>query len=202
MQVQVVALVSPGGIAGIKAGVTNQRAQTGFGITHALMGCLYRQGMHAPGATIKALPKLAIECELGITLGDGGKPLVAGPAIELVRADFSRPGDITASNLVATNLAANQFIRGLQHPWREHYETISIKLSRDGEIVAEASLQDSFEGPQSALDWMLPQAESIGLSIEPDTFMMTGTCGKVVPALPGYYVVDYGELGSIDFTIR
>ncbi|XOV87768.1 MAG: hypothetical protein ACFHX7_22905 [Pseudomonadota bacterium] len=204
IQAEVVKLVSTNVPGGIKAGVTNRRAQAGLGLDHALLGQLYTQGEHAPGAVIRALPKLAIECEIGITLGADGTPVAAGPAIELVRPDFSRPEDITASNLVASNLAANQFIKGRQQPWWENpadYDAVAIHLTRDGELVASATLRDSLDGPVSALDWMIPQANMLGHNLS-NAYLMTGTCGKVVPATPGHYIADYGLLGSLEFTIQ
>ena len=48
---------------------------------------------------------------------------------------------------------------------------------------------------------MLAEAKRRGLPLADDMLLMTGTCGGVTPAEPGHYVADYGDLGSVAFTV-
>jgi len=104
--------IDPQGPAGLKAGVTQARAQRGLGIDHALLGRLYRRGELANGARIRAATGLAIECELGIRIDSGGGPSAFGPALEIVRPAFASSVSITAPGLLASNLAAEAFMSG------------------------------------------------------------------------------------------
>lgn len=104
--------VSPGGLAGLKAGVTSSQLQQFFDIDHALMGRLYRSGQLSKGVVLPHLEKRSIECEIGIVIDAQGQPKSAGPALEIVYLDFASPEDMTGPNLVAGNLAADQFLTG------------------------------------------------------------------------------------------
>ena len=201
VQIEMVRKVSPGGIAGLKAGVTTAAARKHFGLTHGLMGELYAFGSLDPDDPITVNPESVIECEIGILIDGAGNPLSAGPAIEFACANFARPQDLTAANLVAGNLGAYRFIRGSQQPWRNTFNDVRVQLSRDGELINEASMQEALGGPERALPWMLEEAALRGLPIEQGMLLMTGTCGQPAPALPGNYVADYGDFGQVSFTI-
>lgn len=201
IQDQLVARMCPGGSAGLKAGVTSAALQKFFKLDNAVLGQLYPTGRLEPGAAIPHLEKLAIECEIGIVVDGDGQPKSVAPAIEFVHLDFAAPEDMTAANLAASNLAADRFMPGAPLPWRDLYDDIIIRLSRDGALVNEASIMESLGGPGNALPWMLAEAKRRGIAVKEGMLLMTGTCGVVVPSQPGHYVADYGELGAINFTI-
>ena len=199
---ELVPKVSAAGTAGLKAGVTHPDIQAFLGLTHPLLGMLYKNRQLNAGDVIPFREKSAIECELGIVLDSSGKPISIGPAIEFVYLDFSQPQDMTASNLVVANLGADGFIQGEQIPWQESFADNQVRLFRDGELVMEASMLESFGGPRPALDWMLAEAKARHLSIADNTLLMTGTCGGATPALPGLYEANYGEFGSVKFKVE
>lgn len=62
-------------------------------------------------------------------------------------------------------------------------------------------MMESLGGPHAALDWMLSEAEQRNIPIVDGMLFMTGTCGQVIPALPGNYRADYGSLGTITFSV-
>lgn len=193
--------VSPAGLAGLKAGVTSNQLQQLFDIDHALMGRLYRSGQLSGEVVLPYLGKRSIECEIAIIIDARGLPKSAGPALEFVVLDFASREDMTGPNLVAGNLAADQFLAGEQLPWRESFEDIVVRLYRDDELVNEASMMESLGGPHAALDWMLSEADQRNIRISDGMLFMTGTCGQVIPALPGKYRADYGALGTITFSV-
>ena len=186
---------------GLKAGLTNSQGQQLFGIEHALLGHLYKAGRLAPGAQIAHKPKLAIECEIGIVVDAGGKPKSLGPAIELVYLDFAKAEDMTAVNLAAANLGAYWFIQGPQQDWGGDFSNVTVTLTRDGEQVTQAPITEALGGPEPALTWMNGEAERLGVQFQDGMFLMTGSCGGIIPSAPGSYVADYGPLGSVAFDI-
>ncbi len=202
LQDQVVQRLCAGGSAGLKAGMTSPGLQEFFKLDGALLGQLYPQGRLEAGAILPHLPKLSIECEIGIVVDANGAPKSVGPAIEFVYLDFANPQDMTAANLLATNLAADRFMPGPQFPWRALYNDITLRLTRDGEVVNEASVMESLGGPATALPWMCAEAKRRNIPLADNMLFMTGTCGGVVPAEPGHYVGEYGELGSVEFTVE
>lgn len=201
VQLEVANLVAPAGFTGIKAGVTSKQLQAIFGIDHALLGRLYRQGHLKSGATLPFIDKQLIECEIGITVDAQGQPVSAGPALEFAFAAFSSPTDATAPNLTAGNVAADKFLTGEQHPWRESYDDIIIRFYRDDELINEAPINESLGGPANAVTWIVREAKRYNIEIPDNTLLMTGACGQVIPAAPGVYRADYGDLGEVSFTI-
>ncbi len=201
LQSEVASLVSPNGFAGIKAGVTSEQLQAIFGIDHALLGRLYRHGHFESGATLPFIEKQLIECEIGIIVDAQGQPVSAGPALEFAFAAFSMPTDATAPNLTAGNVAADKFLTGEQHPWRESYDDITIRFYRNDELINEAPITESLGGPAKAVTWIIQEAGRYNIEIPDNTLLMTGACGQVIPAAPGTYRADYGDLGEINFTI-
>lgn len=201
LQNNLVGQLSDGQIHGFKAGITNTAAQQFFGLSQPVLGSLYSRGELSNGCSFTPAKGLLLECEIGIIVDQYGVPKSAGAAIEVVYMDWQRSSDLTASNIAAANLGADRFIIGPQHSWCEDYSEIKVSLSRDGEQLSQASLMDSLGGPERGLDWMLAEIERRQFHLQDAMLLMTGTCGAAVPALPGHYVADYGDLGKVEFTV-
>lgn len=201
LQKHVVAAVSQGAVAGLKAGMTAAAGQQAFGLTHPLIGSLYESGRLAPGATFASAPGVSLECEIGLVVDENGAPKSAGPVIEVPRMAFSNAEDRTGANLTACNIAAYRYIVGEQQPLRDSYGDIRITLTRDSDEVCSAPASDAFGGPQAALAWMLDEARKRGLEVADGMLLITGAVGGIHPAEPGHYVADYGDFGRIEFTV-
>ena len=201
LQKHVVAAVSQGAVAGLKAGITAAAGQQAFGLTHPLIGSLYESGRLAPGATFASAPGVSLECEIGLVVDENGAPKSAGPVIEVPRMAFSNAEDRTGVNLTACNIAADRYIVGEQQPLRDSYGDIRIALTRDGDEFCSAQASDALGGPQAALAWMLDEARRRGLEVADGMLLITGACGGIHPAEPGHYVADYGDFGRIEFTV-
>ena len=202
IQKRIVAKAANGKVAGLKAGMTAAAGQKAFGLTHPLIGSLYSWGELTFGAIIEHQQGVRIECEIGVRIDAKGKPLSAGPVIEIPRIAWATPDDAKGANLAACNIAADRFIVGEQHPIRVDYLSLGVKLTRDDEVVCEAPLSDALGGPMSALEWMLNEANVRGLSLAEGMLLITGACGGIHPAERGFYVANYGELGSIEFSVK
>ena len=201
LQKAVVAAVSGGSVAGLKAGLTAPAGQAQFGVTHPLIGSLYQSGRMAPGVSFPGAPGVMLECEIGILIDERGSPKSAGPVIEVPRMAFAGPEDASGVNLLACNIAADRYIVGAQLPMLDSYADIEAHLIRDGETVCAAPATDALGGPGPALEWMLGEAQRRGLPIADGMLLITGALGGIHPAKPGSYRADYGALGSVEFTV-
>ena len=203
MQQSIAELVSPTGFAGIKAGMTSLPLQKNFGIDHPLLGRLYEAGRLANGALLPFIEGQILECEIGIILNEQLQPAAAALTVEFAFLKFANAVDTTAINLVASNVATDAFLAGEQHRWenRENWSDTTVRLYRDDELINEADILDSMGGPAKALDWIRPEAARFAIPLTAGDLVMTGACGKVVPALPGVYRVICGALGELGFTI-
>lgn len=201
MQAEVVQAVSGGAIAGYKAGLTAPAGQAQFGIDHPLIGVLYSSGRMQSGATFSSGPGIMLECEIGVVIDAEGNARTAGPVIEVPRAAWASPEDATGISMAACNIAAYRFITGEQGEIRDDYDDLSVTLTRDGETVTQAPLNEALGGPLPALQWMTSSARELGLPLEDGLLMITGAVGGIQPAQPGEYVADYGVLGKVTFTV-
>jgi len=201
LQKEVVAAVTDGAVAGLKAGMTAAAGQQAFGLTHPLIGSLYEAGRLAPGTKFPSAPGVSLECEIGLVVDADGAPKTAGPVIEVPRMAFADEEDRTGANLTACNISADRYIVGEQQPLRDAYGDIQITLTRDGDEVCSAPASDAMGGPQAALAWMLNEARVRSLRIADGMLLITGACGGIHPAQPGHYVADYGDFGKIEFTV-
>lgn len=201
IQKKVVAAVSGGSVAGLKAGMTAAAGQQAFGLTHPLIGSLYESGRLAPDVSFPGAPGVSLECEVGLVVDENGTPKTAGPVIEVPRMAFADEGDRNGANLIACNIAADRYIVGEQQPLRDSYGDIRVTLTRDGEEVCAAPTSDALGGPQAALAWMLDEARERGLAIADGMLLITGACGGIHPAVPGHYIADYGDFGRIEFAV-
>ena len=201
LQHQITALVSPDGAAGIKAGVTAAVMQQHFGLDHALLGTLYAGSVLAAGAALQQVDGLMLECELALLVDADGLVQAHAPAIEVVGVRFARREDATAANLVLCNLGADRCIVGEWRDWPGDDAQTSVTLTHDGEVVNQASYTDAFGPPERAAAWIWQEQDQRGFHAQSETLLMTGSCGKVIPAAVGQYHADFGALGSLDFAV-
>ena len=201
LQKAVVDEVAGGELAGLKAGLTAPSMREQFGVSESLIACLYESGRMMPGVRFASSPGVMIECELGILVDGDGHPTACGPVVEVPRMNFADGQELTGATLIACSIAADRFIVGTQLPMRGDYGDIDVRLERDGEVLSCAPATDALGGPQKALSWMLDEARKWGLPMKDGMLCITGACGGAHRAVPGQYLVDYGELGSIEFTV-
>ena len=201
LQQQIVERLAPAGAAGLKAGITNPDIQKIFGLEGPVIGRLYPDGWLAQGATVAATQALAIECEIGVLVDGDGIPKAAGPAIEFACVNFSDPADTNGPNLIGCNVGADRFMPGVMLPWRDSYDDVRVSLTKEGEVLNEASMMESLGGPHKAIPYMLAETRKRDMPIKGDMLFMTGTCGQVVSATPGRYRADYGDFGVIEFEV-
>jgi len=202
LQHNVVSIYSPRGTVGIKAGLTATAAQDFFGLKHALLGSLYNEAVDASGSSVLHVDGRILECEVAIRIDKNGRPVSCAPAIEAVFLNFSHNDDMTASNLVASNLGAEFIVLGEFLPWADNFDAITVSASRNEETVHTADVTNALGGPSASAKWMLEEAITRGFNIGDGTLLMTGSCGSAIPADVGDYQVDFGPLGIVQLTIH
>ena len=190
-----------GAVGGVKAGVTAPGMQGLLKLDHALIGSLYADSRYESRCKIPYIEGRNLECEVAIIVDGEGRPASVAPAIEIVRVQFGRPTDLSASNLVACNLGADAYIVGEPIPWEPSFEHATVTLTRDDEVLNEAAMSDALGGPEPGARWMWQEARKRGLPCEEGTLFLGGACGAVVPAEVGRYHADFGSLGEIQFEI-
>ena len=191
---------------GIKAGLTNPDIQQLFGLDHALLGFLYDWGELRSSDPVLYRANAQLECEVAITVDQAGNPKAIAPAIEIVFVNFLRPEDMTPPNLVLSSLGADRFLVGEPVPWDDvdfdAIESAEIAMSLSGDEILKASPHDSLGGPRDAWRWCINEARRRGFQFSEDSVLLCGTCGAGLPMRRGSYAVDFGPLGSIEFSVE
>lgn len=201
LQHQVTKRRSPGGVIGIKAGVTAEPVQRFFGLDQALIASLYDGTRLSSGAEISGLEGRVIESELALKTDEEGNPVEIAPALEIAAVRFAAKDQMNAANLVLCNLGADLFIVGDFVPWQPEYNDLTMKLVRGDEILNETSMSVALGGPGPGAKWVHQEAIAKGFSLSEDLIFMMGACGTVVPAETGHYVGDYGPLGTVELVV-
>ena len=202
MQHELTKVLCQNGSGGIKAGVTATPIQQYFGLNHALIASLYPNSRYGADAKVPFIEGQGIELEVATLIDGEGRPKAIAPAIELVFVKFSNQEDMTASNLVASNLGADAYIIGDFVPWDDGFEDLKATLLCDGDKVSEANMNDAIGGAKPATEWMYREAIARGFACPEDTLFMTGACGPLVPSKPGAYELSIPELRALAFEIE
>lgn len=189
-------------IGGVKAGVTDPNIQKFLGLDSALIGSLYGPTRREIGSAIPHLESRMIEVEIALKIDAAGKPIALAPAIEFVRLKFARPTDMSAANLVISNLGTESYIVGEFVPWSDEFAHIDMVLSKGGEVVNQTDASAALDGPLGAAAWLRGEAETRGFSVDDETVYLAGSCGAAAPAEKGEFVAEYGPLGTIRFSIQ
>ncbi len=204
-------------IAGYKAGLTSKGAQEKFGVSTSVSGVLFSSGMRRGSSIIDGskLRSPVIETEIGYVVG---KPIEGRitdadrlmehisevvPVIEIPETGFEDMKKLRAEDIVAANVGSAVFIAGAQKPLAHtDLNVITVKLVSGGEAINEGKGSDTIGGQQEALLQLVNSVLENGRKIGKGSILITGALGKVVPAKPGRYEAQYGELGYVTFEIK
>ncbi len=204
-------------VSGFKGGLTSAPAQKKFGVEHPLMGPLFANGLYEPGTMVETTSFIRpfIETEVGYVVGkkidqpmesaDSLKSHIqaVAPVIELPDLRFAELKGLTAADLVVDAVASAGYLVGRSRkPEDVSLDDVTVTLQRDGETVNEGRAKDALGGQWEALAWLVNEAVDRGWTIEPGHILITGALGKMIPAKPGSYVADFGELGKISFSVK
>ena len=192
----------------LKVGCTSVAAQEALGISHPAGGRIpaegvFRSGDEVPRAFLAGTPLL--ECEVALRVGPNGQVDAAAPAIELVNGRFLDNSKVAGNSLIADNSVACAAILGDMVPLENlgDIADLSVTLYGDGVEIASGNTQALIDGPLASVTWTIEHETSRGRTVEAGTWIITGTCTGLTPTEFGVsYHADFGELGSVDFTLE
>ena len=125
------------------------------------------------------------------------------PAIEMPDVRYAGPlKDITGIDLVIDNVAASKVMLGEgTSPTGVDSDLVSVKTTRDGEVINEGISTMVMGSPWNALFWLVHELEKKGETLKPGMVVITGSINRFMDSDPGLYEATYEGLGTITFRI-
>lgn len=204
---------------GFKAGLTAEVGQRKFSIDHPVAGVLLsgrqpklQQAVHRvdTGDFNRAMLELEIGFQVKQTISTAiddieqlkGKIAAVVPVIELPDLAFDSGGVPEATDIIANNVLAKQYIVGQQRSLDDvTVDDIDVVLKKDGISILQGHATDAMGSQWLALRWLVNQTINNGWTIEPGQLLITGALGKMISANIGVYQAEFGHLGQINFVI-
>lgn len=201
--------------AGFKAGLTNRAGQEKFGVTGPVAGVLLPGGERSSPVNLKNYQRMMLELEVGFVVArtiskpvtdvSELKSLVSAvlPVIEMPDLSFEAPAKLRGEDIIAGNVVAKGWLRGESlAPGSVDINSVQTALTSDSGMVMRGRATDVMGDQWLALQWLIHRILDNGWQIEPGQLLITGATGKMVPAVPGSYIADFGPLGQIRFSLE
>jgi 2-keto-4-pentenoate hydratase len=205
-------------IGGWKAGFTNAALRAKFHYPEAISGVLFADGAFKDGAEIDAglFKKPMLEVEIGYVLRS---PITrklhsvadlktyishALPAVEIPDLNYTNVGGLNAYDIIATNVSASHYVTGAPFVLKDLADVngIRVALYRDEQVIDTGAAVDALGNQLDALLWLVNDLYSHGWQLQAGQLLITGTLGKMNPAVPGSYRADYGLGRTLSFVIK
>ena len=207
-------------IGGFKAAVVGREGQAKLGIDRPLIGVVPRSGLLRADdkvvVDLAAYPNRHIEAEIGYrfnapisepvpdieTLRRHIKHVVAVVELPGGATEEKQPG--TAVDTAAWNGNAKEMIVGSTalDPATLDVDALAITLTRDGQTINSATGADAAGGQMQTLLKSVNDIVRNGYTIRRGHVLTNGALGKILPAEPGHYLADFGQLGKIGFEVK
>lgn len=207
-------------VLGFKAGATSAAAQAALRIDGPLGAPLYANGqieVKAQGFSVPMKDGMLLETEIGyrvavdityeVLTSEQARDSVAEilPVIEMPVNHAPRLGleAMTAPQLVALNIGSDRFAFGAAKPIGAipALDRLGARLTRSGEELHRGDVGGLKGGPWETLRALMNQITGQGHAIPAGSVILSGALGKPQPASAGDYAADYGELGTLTFTV-
>ena len=203
-------------VAGFKGAMTSQALMNVFGASSPAIGVLPRSGLMADGAEI-VLDRAGImlEEEIGYRFNakidshlasvDEVKAAVLSvfPAIEVPLASFVSMKGLNSVDMISANVGGMGCIVGAERPLDGvDVNAIVMNATCDGQPFNSGAGTDALGDQWRTLLGLVNTIIDAGYTIEPGQFIISGAMGKMLPATPGEYVVDYGDFGVVKFSVK
>ena len=205
-------------IGGYKAGFTQAALRIKYHTKEPISGVLFADAAFEDGAEIDAglFKKPMLEVEIGYVLRS---PITrklhsiadlktyishALPAVEIPDLNYANVGGLNACDIIATNVAASRYVVGKPFVLRDlaQVNEIRVALYRDEQVIDSGAAIDALGNQLEALLWLVNDAYAHGWHLQADQLLITGTLGKMNPALPGSYRADYGLGRTLSFVLK
>lgn len=203
--------------AGFKAGLTSEAGQNRFGVDGPVAGMLFASGRLTGSPLIDSgtFWKPMIEVEIGFRVGKAIRRPMRDvtelrnhladvmPVIEFPDLGFTEMAFLTGADIIAANVCASHFLVGAaQRADMVDLDAVTVVLLRDGDNINHGRATDAGGGQWEAARWLVNTVVAQGHRIKKGQILITGALGRMLPARPGSYVADFGEIGLIQFKIK
>lgn len=204
-------------IAGFKAGLTSKPGQQRFGVSSPVAGVLFESGLLSDLAVVDRsnFHQLMLETEIGFIIGTSITEPVEDqatfqksikaivPIVEFPDLGFTDISKLRGVDIVAANVTARKVIIG-KPKTIDTFEIndLDVTLSLEGERINTGKATDALGDQWKAAMWLANTMIEQGWALEEGQVLITGALGKMLPAKPGGYVAEYGDLGRISFKVK
>jgi 2-keto-4-pentenoate hydratase len=176
-------------IAGYKIGCIGPGMIEQFGMSGPIHARIFRSEIRSSGDILRhdGIKNPAIEGEMALRIGDGGKIVAAFPVIELHQFVFRGPRK-TLAELVANNginvgiIVPSEFEATPLEAWA-HARTLSITVN--GKLVDAGSLWAFAGGPNASIEWLRKDLDRCGEVLNPGDLVLAGTPLSLHVVKPG-----------------
>jgi len=187
-------------LAGYKVVCTGPRVRAQFGMDGPIRGCLFSSELHPNGARLAygAFANLAIEGELAVRVGEGGRIARVFPVVELHNFIFrgAPPG---LPELVANNGIHAGVVLPDPSVGGDLEAAGSLRIEINGCLVEEGPAAGVPGGPSGSLAWLERHLKSYGRALVPGQLILTGTPLGLILVQPGDRVrVMAKHLGQVE----
>lgn len=211
-----------GSVSGYKVAYASKAAQEQFGVDEPASGPLFRLQRVPSGSKLpaSAFMEITLETEIGFTIGKRidepiGDVEKLKNHVKWVHAAFdagdyrfvSGPTTPTPQDAIATGVGAHFHVVGPGiAPGEADVDSVTLKLMRNGETVAESPATNVMGSPWNSLLWLANKLVMDGGALEPGDVVVSGTAAPAYRAkggqIKGNYRGDCGALGEVTLTIR
>ena len=211
-----------GTVSGYKVAYASRAAQEQFGVNEPASGPLFRLQRVPNGSKLPAsnFVEIAMETEIAFTIGKRiDKPIrnveqLKG-CVKWVHAAFDI-GDYrfvagetkpTPQDMIATGVGAHFHVLGPGvAPDKTDIDSITLKLLRNGETLAESPATNVMGSPWNSLLWLANKQVKTGGALEPGDVVVSGTAAPAYktkgPKIKGRYRGECGDLGRVTLIVQ
>ena len=125
------------------------------------------------------------------------------PAVELPDLLFDDMQNLSWLDLIATGVAPRQVIIGEPMPFDAvDVNAVSVVAENNGEMVAEGVGSNVLGDQWAALAFLAEKLNERGQGIQAGDVVISGAMAPMIPLAPGAYTVNYGALGTLEFSVE
>ena len=201
-------------IAGYKLGLTGPLL---FGATEPVYGRLYGSMLRGdntkvflddfvkPMLELEVAYAFAADVPQGVTTEQLPSYVAqVAPAVELPDLFFKNLAELDWKDIIALNVGARQVIIGEpMDPSTVDVNDLYLSATYEGEIVAQGSTTNNIWGDQwQALLFLVQKLDERGYQIKAGDVVISGAVNPLIPIDRGFYEVDYGHLGTLQFRVK
>ena len=211
-----------GNVSGYKVAYASKAAQQQFGVKEPASGPLFRLQRVPNGSKLSSdeFVELAMETEIAFTIAQRiDKPVrdveqLKG-YVRWVHAAFdigdyrfvSGDSKPKPQDMIATGVGAHFHVLGPGvAPDKIDVDAVTLKLSRNGETLAESAATNVMGSPWNSLLWLANKLVEAGKALEPGDVVVSGTAAPAYKTkgskIKGRYRGECGDLGRVNLVIQ